>query len=119
MLVRKEAFEMAGMFDPNTFLYAEEKILSERILPLGFKTYYCPHVKVIHEHGQVIGRFLAISDNIRMSFESDMYYYRKYKKVGNMTLLIAKLSLSICLNVYLPIIKQIIRYLKCSKNSEI
>lgn len=118
MLVRKEAFEMAGMFDPNTFLYAEEKILSERMLPLGFKTYYFPHVKVIHEHGQVIGRFLALSDNIRVSFESDMYYYRKYKQVGSMTILFAKLSVSICLNVYLPIIRQIIRYLQCYKNSE-
>ncbi len=110
---------MAGMFDPNTFLYAEEKILSERMLSSGFKTYFCPHVKVIHEHGQVIGRFHAISDNIKMSFESDIYYYRKYKKVGNMTILLAKLSLSICLDVYLPIIKQIIRHLKYSKNYEI
>lgn len=119
MLVRKEAFEMAGMFDPNTFLYAEELILSERMLPLGFKTYFCPHVKVIHEHGQVTGRFLAVRDTLRMSFESDMYYYRQYKKVGNMTIFFAKLSVSICLNVYLPIIKQIRRFLKCYKNSEV
>lgn len=117
MLVRRKAFEMAGMFDPNTFLFAEEKILSERMLPLGFKTYFYPHVKVIHEHGQVTGQFLAVKDSIRMSFESEIYYYRKYKKVSNITIFFAKLSASIYLNVYLPIIKQIGRILKCSKSS--
>lgn len=48
MLLSKEFFHRIGFFDPCTFLYFEENILSTKIKSLGMKNYLVPNLKCIH-----------------------------------------------------------------------
>lgn len=75
----REAWEQAGGMDPHTFLYAEEPILSERMLRVGRQTYFLPSVTVVHEHGATIGKHLAWKKAAWLQFRSNAYYYRTYK----------------------------------------
>lgn len=50
LMVRAEAFFEAGCFDEQTFLYAEEPILSERLSRIGKRCWFCPSVTVVHDH---------------------------------------------------------------------
>lgn len=75
----REAWEQAGGMDPHTFLYAEEPILSERMLRVDRKTYFLPSVTVVHEHGATIGKHLDWKKAAWLQFQSNAYYYRAYK----------------------------------------
>lgn len=75
----REAWVQAGGMDPHTFLYAEEPILSERMLRAGRKAYYLPSVTVIHEHGSTIKKHLDGRQSAWLQFQSNAYYYRAYK----------------------------------------
>ena len=65
--------------DPHTFLYAEEPILSERMLRVGRKTYFLPSVTVVHEHGTTIRKHIDSKKASWLQFRSNAYYYRTYK----------------------------------------
>ena len=78
-LCPREAWEQAGGMDPHTFLYAEEPILSERMLRVGRKTYFLPSVTVIHEHGSTIGKHLDRKKSAWLQYQSNAYYYQTYK----------------------------------------
>ena len=80
LMVRADAFFEAGCFDENTFLYAEEPILSERLSAIGKRCWFCPAVTVVHEHGAVIGASYKRKEMDRMQFRSMAYYYRRYRK---------------------------------------
>ena len=77
-MVRAADFYQCGMFDPHTFLYAEEPILSERMNAIGKKVYYYPEVEVVHEHGATTSKY-AKDTMHDWQFESENYYYREYK----------------------------------------
>lgn len=79
LMVRADAFFEAGCFDPRTFLYAEEPILSERLSAIGKRCWFHPAVTVIHEHGAVIGSSYKRKEMERMQFRSMAYYYRRYR----------------------------------------
>ena len=81
ILVRASDFAACGMFDQNTFLYAEEPILSERMAAIHRKMYYYPEVSVLHAHGVTTSR-TAAKKSRDWQFESDLYYYRKYRNVS-------------------------------------
>lgn len=51
MMVRKSAFDKAGLFDEAFFMYGEDIDLSYRIVQAGYKNYYLP-VKIIHYKGE-------------------------------------------------------------------
>ena len=82
-LLRTSDFVDAGMFDPRTFLYGEECILSERLARIGKGCYYCPEVKVIHRHGTTIRRHYTDTASSMMQFESMAYYYAAYKGISS------------------------------------
>jgi GT2 family glycosyltransferase len=48
MLVRREAFEAAGWFDEQYFMFSEEADLSRRLDRLGFERHYVPSIEVLH-----------------------------------------------------------------------
>ncbi|MFY9551136.1 MAG: glycosyltransferase family 2 protein, partial [Thermoanaerobaculia bacterium] len=52
LLVRREAFEKAGGFDEDFFLYAEETDLMARWLAQGWRLLYEPRAQAIHEGGR-------------------------------------------------------------------
>ena len=86
-IVRADFFYKCGMFDPNTFLYAEESILSERMASIGKKVYYYPDSVVIHEHGATTGKYAKCKRN-DWQFESENYYYRTYKHTSSFLILL-------------------------------
>lgn len=81
-LVERKKFEKIGMFDPHTFLYAEEEILSERAKRAGYKVYYLSEITILHEQGATTGNINdSIQKEIRISnwlIDSEMYYYTTY-----------------------------------------
>ena len=104
-LMNAKDFFDCDMMDSNTFLYAEEIILSERIKLLGKKNYYLPSVTVIHAHGVTTSKFLNNNLMSIIQFKSEFYYYNKYIKVSKIVLLIGKISFYI----YISLIKLLFR----------
>ena len=88
-ITRTIDFINCGMMDPNTFLFYEEPILSERMLNINRKTYYIPNVCVIHEHGGTINSS-NISNNCL--FNSGLYYFKYYKNVSSFSIFLATAS---------------------------
>lgn len=78
-MVDSHAFYDAGMFDENTFLYAEENILSDRMSRRGKVFWFTPAVKVLHEHGKTISKGHDASTRAWMQWESMKYYYQTYR----------------------------------------
>ena len=79
-MVKAGAFSEVGMFDPATFLYAEEMILSARMAGVGLGAYYYPAVEVLHEHGATTRKYYDRKRIRSMKFDSEAYYYRSYEK---------------------------------------
>ena len=90
-MVRASDFYNCGMFDPTTFLYAEEMILAERMRAIGKLVYYYPDVTVVHAHGKTTKKYMCGSIN-DVLFESECYYYRKYKKVSKFQLVLGRMT---------------------------
>ncbi len=77
-MVKAEDYSACGGMDPNTFLYSEEMILSERLKRIGKGVYYFPEVSVIHEHGATTRKYY---DKVRvreLKYRSEKYYYKTY-----------------------------------------
>ena len=51
MLIRRDAFELAGGFDERYFLYWEDADLCRRLRDRGYSTRYVPGAKVVHVGG--------------------------------------------------------------------
>ena len=79
LLVRMADFLKAGGFDEETFLYAEENILSDRFSRMGKCFYFVPSVSVLHRHGETIGASYDARRRSLLQFDSMGYYYRTYR----------------------------------------
>jgi len=51
LLIRREAFEAAGGFDPGQWMYAEDLDLGWRVNRAGYRTRFEPHALVTHAEG--------------------------------------------------------------------
>lgn len=92
MIVDAIKFSEVNMFDENTFLFAEEMILSERMEEKGYKTFFYNDIEIIHEHGFSVKNELSIISAWRISFESNYYYFEKYRNSKKFELYLAKVS---------------------------
>lgn len=81
MLCDADKFVQIGQFDENTFLYAEELILAERMKTTGYCTYYEPKVSLIHEGGYTTGKQMVPLKKLKQRLQSELYYYHRYKGV--------------------------------------
>lgn len=95
LVVDAQKFEEVSMFDENTFLYAEEMILSERLLQKGYKNYFTNDVEIIHEHGQTIKDTFSTLKGMEISFNSNLYYFKKYRKTKKIYLKLSIISFKI------------------------
>ncbi len=86
LLVKKEVFFLAGMFDSHTFLYAEEKIFSERLKRIGKYSYYYPETSVVHNESVTTSKVFTSFKKMRLIYKSDIYYYNKYKGISKIFL---------------------------------
>ncbi len=92
-IVKSADFLKCGMMDPNTFLYAEEVILAERLKLINKYAYYYPTVEILHEHSQTISTHLNRKKIILTQFSSESYYYKTYKSISSIKIFLAKISL--------------------------
>ncbi len=103
LLFRSRVFDEVGGFDEDTFLFAEEQIISEKLMQRGYRNYYCGKVSIRHEPGNATGAFFRERYIEWTRFRNDMLYYRKYKNVSPFLVLLARLSYSVYLYVYKPL----------------
>ncbi len=94
-IVKRDDFVACGGMDPNTFLFGEEVILSERMCRIGKRVYYLPTVSVLHEHGAIINRSRAVMQSRNHLFDSMAYYYRTYRGVTRFKIGVARVSATI------------------------
>lgn len=78
-----KTFLEIGTMDSNTFLYAEEMIIAERLKRIGKKVYFYPHSTVIHAHGTTTKKHLGQKKISIIQSISEKYYYTNYCGVKN------------------------------------
>ncbi|PGS56025.1 glycosyltransferase family 2 protein [Bacillus sp. AFS041924] len=101
-IVRKEVFNMVNGFDQNTFLFAEEPIICDKVRKFKQKVVYFPYSEILHEHGGTTKKQSSILiENI--NFNSHYYYFKEYVKSNTFELIIAKISYKIYVNLFRPI----------------
>ena len=88
-------FEQVGGFDPATFLYGEEQILTARFARAGKRVYFYPKVTVIHDQGSVSRKCLDYRTMRRLEFRSVSYYYKQYVGTPWWQIVLGKLTLEI------------------------
>ena len=71
MLLKNKAMKAVDCKDERTFLYGEEDILAERMMPKGYVSYYDSEVSVTHKES---------SSMKRMSKNRKMFQIRESKK---------------------------------------
>jgi GT2 family glycosyltransferase len=83
-IIRREALEQVGFFDPAFFLYSEEVDLCLRIQSAGWKIMYWPEIVVIHIGGESSRQIKTLEMSsagaqlIRWRMRSTLLYYRKH-----------------------------------------
>lgn len=82
MMVRREAFERAGGFDPDFFLYCEESELSFRIKKLGYRIMLVPESRIIHLEGMSGTKIKQKSEfiQIEQAFSRFLYFRKVYNR---------------------------------------
>lgn len=107
MLLELGILENVGWFDENTFLYAEEIILSEKLFRNDYKVAYVDKVYVRHLHGvttQTLGR-----RRVQRILESTLYYFRVYRNYGSIRLFLVKAGVLYINYVLDPVLRKIKR----------
>lgn len=92
-IVSTDSFEQVGGFDPATFLYGEEQILTARFARVGKSVYFFPRVTVIHEQGATSNKYYASLKLRLMEFKSVAYYYRHYAGTPSWEILLGRITL--------------------------
>lgn len=105
LVMPAKVFHAVGGFDPKTFLYGEELILSERLASNGLYCYFQPAAIIIHNHGQTISKCLSSSEISILMFESQLFYYRHYRGVSTLECIFGEFSMWLYLYCHLPILR--------------
>ena len=78
MMIRREAWDAVGGFDPAFFLYYEDIDLCRRVRAAGWEVGIVPGATAIHESGGSQWRPGTRTRVERIYFESQAYYFRKH-----------------------------------------
>ena len=92
MMLRRDLLDEIGLLDESTFLYWEEFILCEKMLPTRFVSVMVPGARLTHKRGRSVrtlglGAFLA-------SIKSCNYYLKYYRHVGPVLRMLSVVSLT-------------------------
>jgi GT2 family glycosyltransferase len=80
MLIEKSAFENAGRFDENYFMYSEDTDLCLRLRQKDLLNYYYSKYTVIHDDAGIASKNMALRES--QIWKSRRYYFRKnYSKL--------------------------------------
>ena len=94
-MCRRDDYMECGMMDPNTFLYFEENILTERMKAIGKQTYFAPGCTVLHNHGTTIGQYTSKVRQRDIYYNSAAYYYHHYRGTSLFIIVIGRVVLQI------------------------
>ncbi len=75
VLLRREALDVAGLFDEGYFMYVEDVDLCYRLWQAGWHVGYCPEVRVVHYIGRT-----SRQQSARMLLEHHRSMYRYFRK---------------------------------------
>lgn len=89
MLVDNFKMKEVDFFDENTFLYAEEPIIAERLKKKNYQIAYYDSIYVKHLHGQTTA-LLKNKNKLLIELDSLLYYFREYKDFNKFELLLIK-----------------------------
>ena len=81
MVVKAAYFNQVKGFDENTFLYAEEMILSERLAQIGKGCYFYDEYKIVHEGGHSTKKSNTNIQIMKIRFDSLCYFYYTYRNI--------------------------------------
>lgn len=87
----------AGGFDNNIFLYAEEPILGKRLQKHGYYMYCQSKAQVLHNHNQVIGKFMNNVRITKQQYQSDRYFFQQYMNEKKGILFLTDMALAFLL----------------------
>lgn len=90
-LTNYDDFCKCGKMDGNTFLYAEEVILAERMKLIEKKIFYYPMVSILHEHGVTTSKNLKNIHGAIINMNSLLYYYKTYLNQSKSSILFVKI----------------------------
>lgn len=76
-----ENMKQIGYFDPYTFLFYEESILSYKCQKAKYKIGYLPSIEVTHYHAVSTGGGINIVTKTE-NFRSELYYWKMYENAG-------------------------------------
>lgn len=89
LIMNMKLIEEVGYFDENTFLYCEEKILSQKLKSKGYINILVNDYTYIHEHGVIIKKeFKSKLKQYKILNESKKYYIAQYLKCNNIQIAI-------------------------------
>lgn len=91
-MLRAKDFVAIGMFDPRTFLYYEEEILSEKLGRLGKKAYDFAEVSIRHFVGNTTSKHSTNLALVKTHLAGQWLYYRDYRRTPWPALVALKLS---------------------------
>jgi len=106
MVVDNNKLKEIDFFDENTFLYAEEPILSEKLIKKGYKTAYYNGVRIRHLHGFSTKKFGNLK-RFQLNLSSDLYYFSKYRNFSKTRLFLIKFARYIHFFCWAPVIRLI------------
>ena len=86
MFVDAKSFAEVHGFDTNTFLYAEEMILSERLLSKYKHVYFYNDIEIIHGHPNKKNSKDTIIKLKKAMYKSCRYYFSEYRKTPKIIL---------------------------------
>jgi GT2 family glycosyltransferase len=87
-IIRAEAIEKSGLFDPEFFLYSEEVDLCRRIRAAGYRIWYWPDIVVTHIGGESSRQVKSLEMSaagaqlVLWRMRSTLLYYRKHHGPG-------------------------------------
>jgi GT2 family glycosyltransferase len=73
LLVRREAWDDAGGFDPGQWMYAEDLDLGWKLRRAGWATRYVPEAVVDHEHGAAADQAFGDADAVNARWQRSTY----------------------------------------------
>jgi len=91
MLVKSSTFYKIGLLDENTFLYAEEFIIHEKLLNIGLKCFIVPISVIVHKQGQSTAKISSHQNNKSWN-ASIRYYFTQYRHYNRFTVALILLS---------------------------
>ncbi|OGL94853.1 hypothetical protein A2348_05190 [Candidatus Uhrbacteria bacterium RIFOXYB12_FULL_58_10] len=87
MMVRRDALQKVGGFDPKYFMYFEDQDLCRRFWKAGWKVVYHPAAELVHYHRRETadGNFFRqlLHPLTRIQIKSAVYYFYKYRGESN------------------------------------